>query len=105
MNNLLNLQVSNLDELSASYLRNFKSGGLLLKSNLSLGLNDEVFVVLDIIGNKFAFNGAVVYISSVSDEMKDIGIRFIDENGLKIKIHIEKELGDLLKTANSRINI
>lgn len=101
--NIVKLSVENKLELAIAYMSQLKFGGIFIKDNFDYDLDDNVFIVLEILetGDKFAINGNVVWVSPehIVGYPTGIGIQFTnDKSGAEAKIKIERMLGGLLQS-------
>ena len=101
-NAILNVSIKEVNELYECYMPFVTNGGLFIPTRKQFLLEDEVFVVLDLMDepDKIPFTGRVVWITpsgGVSSRRQGIGIQFGEDNA-DLVAKIETYLAGLLNT-------
>jgi type IV pilus assembly protein PilZ len=101
---ILNVTIKELDELYECYMPFVTHGGLFIATNRQFLLEDEVFVVLELLNEaeKFPLTGKVIWITPpgvVVNRKQGIGIQFSSENA-ELVAKIETHLAGMLNSDN-----
>lgn len=99
---MLNVTIKDINELYQCYMPFVTNGGLFIATNRKFLLEDEVFVVLELLDEpeKFPLTGRVVWITPagvVTNRKPGIGIQFSEENA-QLVAKIETQLAGLLSS-------
>lgn len=99
---ILNISIKDVHELYACYMPFVAHGGLFVATKRQFLLEDEVFVVLQLLDEpeKFPFTGKVVWITPpgvASSRKQGVGIQFSEDNADLVG-KIETHLAGLLNT-------
>lgn len=102
MSNILKVAIPNKLELAKSYIRQFKYGGVFVRSTGTHELGDEVFLLITLpeTNESIAVTGKVSWLSPVSTVgyPAGVGVQFSnDKVGSDAKSKIEIMLGGLLQ--------
>ena len=101
---ILNVTIKDLNELYECYMPFVTHGGLFIPTSRQFLLEDEVFVVLELLdeAEKFPLTGKVVWITPpgvVANRKQGIGIQLSAENA-DLVAKIETHLGGMLNSDN-----
>ncbi|MCK9503598.1 MAG: PilZ domain-containing protein [Porticoccaceae bacterium] len=99
---ILNVSIKDIGELYQCYMPFVTNGGLFIATNRQFLLEDEVFVVLELLDEpeKFPLTGKVVWITPagvVTNRKQGIGIQFSPGNA-ELVSKIETQLAGMLNS-------
>ncbi len=98
---MLNLQITDKNTLYASYLSFLKNGGLFVPTDKQYRLGDDVFIALNLMGEKMPVAGKVVWINPKGVQggrPAGIGVQFGEMDQGKTRVEIEKQLVGMLNS-------
>jgi type IV pilus assembly protein PilZ len=96
---ILTLAIKDKSSLYVAYMPFVKNGGLFIPTNKVYKLSDEVFVLLDLMGERVPVAGRVVWITPAgaqSKRVQGIGIQFNTQDGGQTQKKIEALLAGTL---------
>ncbi len=102
---VLSLNIKEKSALYAAYMPALKGGGIFIPTNKSYRIGDEVFMLLNLLGdpNKLPVAGRVVWITRAGaqgNKAQGIGVQFnSDESGTAARVKIESLLGAYLQSS------
>ena len=99
---ILNLAIKDKSALYSAYMPFIKNGGLFIPTNSSYKLGDEVFMLLNVMGEeeKIPVAGRVIWITPKGAQGKrtaGIGVQFSEQDGGNTSKKIESYLGGALQ--------
>jgi type IV pilus assembly protein PilZ len=94
---VLSLTIRDKAVLYAAYMPFIKNGGLFIPTNKQYELNDEVFMLLNIMeeAEKIPVSGKVIWVTPVGaqgNRASGVGIQFSDEEGPNVRNKIDTYL-------------
>lgn len=100
---ILNLALKDVDELYACYMPFLKHGGLFIPTRKQFSLGDDVFVLLELMGetDKIPLTAKVVWVSpigSTGHRRPGIGVEFPEDISENLVAKIETHLAGLLSS-------
>jgi len=102
---VLSLNIREKSALYAAYIPALKGGGIFIPTNKSYHIGDEVFMLLNLLGdpNKLPVAGRVAWITPAGaqgNKVQGIGVQFNnDESGAAARSKIESLLGGYLHSS------
>ena len=100
---VLSLAINRLSVLFNTYMPSIKNGGLFIPTKREYKLGDDVFIVVNLMGEeeKYSIKGKVIWITppnAINNKAQGIGVQFPkDETGEALRLAIEGHLGKYLK--------
>ena len=97
---MLNLTISDVNMLYASYLSFLKNGGLFVPTDRHYQLGEEVFIALTLMGEKMPVAGKVVWVNpkgTPGNRPAGVGVQFGDLDKGSTRSKIESLLAGTMK--------
>lgn len=99
---ILNVAIKDINELYQCYMPFVTNGGLFIPTNRQFLLEDEVFVVLELLDEpeKYPLTGRVIWVTppgTVANRRQGVGIQ-LGEDSAQLVAKIETQLAGLLNT-------
>ena len=91
---VLSVSINDLRTLRAAFMPFLKSAGLFVPTHNEYGMDDEVFLVVKLLGEEqYALAATVVWMTPAgaqSSRTKGVGVQFKGQDGVKLKDRIEE---------------
>jgi type IV pilus assembly protein PilZ len=104
---VLSLAIKERSALYSAYMPFLKNGGIFVPSSRPYKIGDEIFVILELMGEaqKFPIAGKVAWVTppgANGNKTQGIGVHFPDdESGTRARLTIEKYLGSAIRSNRS----